>query len=185
MNTIDMTERILEDYRTGSYTVKALSEKYGISAGKVYYMLRDAGCEFSRKWRHPMPEETRERYRVIHKGRKFSAEHCRNISEGKASKFDGMNGYGKPKKTANGYVIVHAPKHPRAHKDGYVFFHTVLMERAIGRYLYENEVVHHINHVRDDNRLENLQLMDKHEHMSMHTRENNIKRRNDLSTALS
>ena len=185
MNRSEQAQKALDDYNTGTYTVKALSEKYGISVGKVYYMLRDAGCEFSRKWRHSMPAETKERYRVIHKGRKFTEEHCKNISIGKCSQFDGMNGYGKPKKIACGYLKVHVPKHPHATKDGYVMLHTVLMERAIGRYLRENEVVHHINHIRDDNRLENLQLMDKHDHMSMHMKERNEKRRNDLLIASS
>ena len=49
--------------------------------------------------------------------------------------------------------------------------HTLVMERALGRYLLDTEVVHHINRVRDDNRLDNLQLMDRHEHSVMHGRE--------------
>lgn len=35
----------------------------------------------------------------------------------------------------------------------------------------EDECVHHINHKRDDNRLCNLRLMTKSEHMSMHMKE--------------
>ena len=49
------------------------------------------------------------------------------------------------------------------------------MERNIGRYLSEDEVVHHINNTRDDNRIENLKLMTKHEHMSMHMIERHSK----------
>ena len=83
-----------------------------------------------------------------------------------------------------GYMLAYAPKHPNAHKDGYVMLHTVIMERAIGRYLKENEVVHHINHDKKDNRIENLLLMEKHEHMSMHMKERYAKKRgNDLSIA--
>lgn len=61
--------------------------------------------------------------------------------------------------------------------------HTVLMERHIGRYLNDDEVVHHINHDRKDNRIENLQLMKKKEHMSMHMKERHEKRRRSKSIA--
>lgn len=47
------------------------------------------------------------------------------------------------------------------------------MERKIGRTLRRGEVVHHINHVRDDNRPENLQLFASHsDHMKHHAMEN-------------
>ena len=94
-----------------------------------------------------------------------------------------MNGYGHTKMLRNGYLLTYVPEHPHAHKDGYAMLHTVLMERSIGRYLEPDEVVHHVNHIRDDNRLENLKLMTKHEHCSMHMKERHAKRRNDVSIA--
>lgn len=42
------------------------------------------------------------------------------------------------------------------------------MEDFLGRKLLKNEVIHHINEIRDDNRLENLKLITKGEHSALH-----------------
>ena len=58
----------------------------------------------------------------------------------------------------DGYVRIWAPDHPRAVNGRYVLEHIQVMEQALGRYLYDDERVHHKNKVRNDNRPGNLEL---------------------------
>ena len=64
------------------------------------------------------------------------------------------------------YAIVR--NHPKASKQGYVLMHRVVIENHLGRLLNSTEIVHHINHKKKDNRIENLKLMTKSEHSSYH-----------------
>ncbi|MBQ8076522.1 MAG: HNH endonuclease [Oscillospiraceae bacterium] len=45
--------------------------------------------------------------------------------------------------------------------------HDVIMEGILGRPLKENEVVHHLNGEKRDNREENIQVMDRAKHIRM------------------
>lgn len=71
-------------------------------------------------------------------------------------------------KTKNGYITVYAPDNLMANKIGYVAEHRLAMSEKIGRPLGSKEVVHHINGVRDDNRIENLVLTTNSAHISDH-----------------
>lgn len=60
-----------------------------------------------------------------------------------------------------GYISRSLPTHPNANSGGRVLEHRYVMETSLKRLLTSDESVHHINGVRDDNRLENLQLRRK------------------------
>lgn len=69
------------------------------------------------------------------------------------------------------YLYAVVKDHPRATKYGYVLAHRVIMENHLGRLLDPNEIVHHKNHDRKDNRIENLEVMDSKVHNTMHGQE--------------
>lgn len=67
-------------------------------------------------------------------------------------------------RTTKGYIIVRRPGHPMATRQGYVMEHRLVMAEALGRLLTPDEVVHHKNGIKTDNRLENLEVMSKSSH---------------------
>ena len=64
-----------------------------------------------------------------------------------------------------GYVRVYVGKdYPGASSRGYAYEHRVIMQEKLGRILLKDEHVHHKNHCRWDNCLENLEVMSASEH---------------------
>ena len=87
---------------------------------------------------------------------------------GKKSGQSRLNNPRKPYQTLNGYRYLLRPTHPYCNSQKSVAEHRLVVERALGRYLKPSEIVHHINHNKTDNRIENLQIHTKHSHSTLH-----------------
>ena len=72
----------------------------------------------------------------------------------------------------NGYRVLYMPEHPRAMRNecwkGWIYEHIYLGEKIINRPLRENEVVHHLDGNRANNRIENLLVLEQPQHMKLH-----------------
>ena len=73
------------------------------------------------------------------------------------------------RKTFNGYILIYKPNHPFCDSQRYVYEHRLIMEKHLERYLRPEETIHHLNGIRDDNRIENLKLFPNHsKHLKFH-----------------
>lgn len=72
----------------------------------------------------------------------------------------------------NGYRVVYKPNHPKAmtnaNWNGWIYEHIYIAEKKLKRPIADNEVVHHLDFDRSNNRIENLLVIDRGMHSRLH-----------------
>lgn len=109
---------------------------------------------------------------------KYCSKNCyaKNIKNKENLKIRGKNHYlwKGGRRIICGYVYLLRRNHPFAHSNGYVAEHRLVLEKNLGRHLTQEEVVHHLNGDRQDNRIENLELLSSQkEHIIRHRNKEN------------
>lgn len=118
-----------------------------------------------------------------HKGRGYCVMHLHRVRK-HGDPTVRLTQYGEYRRmTDKGYAMRWAPGHPAAGKSGYVAEHRMVAWDA-GTLTDLRDVVHHLNGVRDDNRLENLQVLTPQEHNELTAAERARDDRGRLLSAL-
>ena len=75
-----------------------------------------------------------------------------------------------------GYILIYKPGHTRATNKGYVKRSVLVFEEFLGRNLEHEENIHHINGIKDDDRLSNLQILSNSKHCKLHASKRTLER---------
>ena len=136
-------------------------------AGKENFMWGKFGKEnpfFGKKH----TEETKQKIRMMRIGKKASEATKKKLSLMRKGS-DNNNWRGGKYTNLAGYVFIHSPNHPFADCRNYVTRSRLVMEKHLGRYLKPKEISHHKNGIKNDDRIENLQLCsNQSEHVKFH-----------------
>jgi hypothetical protein len=87
-------------------------------------------------------------------------------------------------KDADGYIRIYFPEHHKSNIEGWVHEHIIVAENFYGREVGENEEVHHINRIRDDNRPENIEIKTKHSHRSLKAVRTDLRKEGEENTEI-
>lgn len=114
----------------------------------------------------------REPYRIKRCKNNFCSKICKGIYMSNCPAEESphwKNGYNK---TTQGYIQLNGKKFKR------ILEHRFIMQEKIKRKLRRNEIVHHKNNNKEDNRIENLEIITRSNHTKLHWKLRLLKKQN-------
>lgn len=142
----------------------------GIKGG---FMPFKKGVQFSKEHRDRLRNSQLKRFQnenIWNKGLHWADKIKKKISNSKKGKQKGS--YNPNWKGGeiyrNGYIKILEHEHPHSNKKGYIKRSILVVEKKLGRYLKDNEIVHHKNGIKTDDRSSNLIVLGDSEHKSYH-----------------
>lgn len=168
---INLPEKEIEDlYLINKMPLRRIGKIYGVSYTCIKNRLLKNNVKLRQGSESMKGQPKNER----------TKEHCFNISKSKMGELNGQYKNGKTK-NIQGYILILSHNHPFKNSNNRVLEHRLVMEKYIGRYLTPKEVVHHINGIRGDNRIENLMLCkNTKEHFDIHWNDEKYSRNKDI-----
>lgn len=157
--SVNKTPSIVSMYVEQKSSIPDISRQLGLPKTRIRNMLLKQGVTLRTRAEGVRLAGYKTANRLRGVKRQFSPEHCLNISIGKKRMFEGK---AKGFEIHNGYIRLTRGENCRRNQ------HVVIMEEHIGRKLHADEVVHHRNGNKQDNRISNLQLMTRAEHSKLH-----------------
>lgn len=165
-------------YRQGKSTV-AISQILGFSRSIVYSALKEHGIKFRSKSEarcFPIKKAIKlyNKYKLAYVVADKLGYHwatiCRHLHKAGIEIIRGHppKGGRYSRVGRRDYVYLYRPLHPYATKQGYIAEHRLFIEKHLGRYLMPWELVHHKNGIKDDNRIENLEVVSHTVNLAMY-----------------
>lgn len=165
--------KVIEDAAaryTAGESIPQIADKLGLGSGLLRYQFHKRGILRDRaEGVRLAAEQGRLGSGFRGKDRKFTPQHCENISKSRAQWADAGNAVGVSLKPSGYIEYTRGPHKGRS-------VHVVKMEERLGRPLRDDECVHHIDGDKTNNEDSNLALVTRSGHQRLHQRERLIAR---------